>query len=59
MNRTFLERALLLAAVVIVTLVASSCEGGGVGVGVSAGAPTRWGRGASGAPPVFVGGPSF
>ena len=58
MNRTVLERALLLAAVVAVALVASSCEGG-AGVGVSAGAPTRWGSGASGAPPVFVGGPAF
>ena len=49
---------MILAVVIAAALVASSCEGG-TGVGVGTGYPTRWGGGAGGGPPVFVGGPSF
>jgi hypothetical protein len=51
------SRILLLSVVLMVALVASSCESG-VGVGVGTGYPTRWGGGTSG-PPVFVGGPAY
>jgi len=52
------SRMLVLAVVLLGALMASSCEGG-TGVGVGAGYPTRWGGGAGGGPPVFVGGPSY
>jgi len=47
----------LLVLTLTVALVSLSCESGG-GMGVGVGAPTRWGGG-TGAPPVFVGGPSY
>jgi predicted small secreted protein len=59
MKRANLPSKILLLAVVIATaLVASSCENG-TGVGVGTGYPTRWGGGAGGGPPIFVGGPSY
>jgi len=51
------SRVVILAALVVVAVVASSCESG-AGVGVGTGYPTRWGGGSSG-PPVFVGGPGY
>lgn len=51
------SKIVLVAVVLMVALVASSCESG-VGVGVGTGYPTRWGGGTSG-PPVFVGGPAY
>ena len=47
----------MLALTLAVALASLSCESGG-GMGVGVGAPTRWGGG-TGAPPVFVGGPSY
>jgi hypothetical protein len=52
------SRIMILAVVIAAALVAASCEGG-TGVGVSTGYPTRWGGGAGGGPPIFVGGPAY
>jgi hypothetical protein len=56
MRANVVSRVFILAALLAVALVASSCDNGyGMGVGMDYGA--RWGGGSSG-PAVLVGGPT-
>jgi hypothetical protein len=51
------SRTLAFAFILAAALASSSCNSSGVGVGMDY--PARWGAGATGGPPIFVGGPGL